>query len=184
MKIFTELPKNVEKIQHRGKEVLTNGERNEPLAKAAEINADIFDIKKPNEIVNANETGESKAEIVKRNKTDGCRREESVEKELQDRYPEAEGYKVIRESYLRDKDGNIVCDPEPPHKARRIDFVVVKDGKVVDLIEVTSKTAPKEAQSAKEERIRESGGNYIKDPETGEVIRIPNSVHTRIERRN
>ena len=61
--------------------------------------------------------------------------------------------------------------------------VVVKDGKVVDSIEVTSKTAPKEAQSAKEERIRENGGNYIKDPDTGELIRIPDSVHTRIERR-
>lgn len=104
-------------------------------------------------------------------------------KELEDRYPESEGYKVIKEAYLRDKDGNIVRDPEPPYKARRIDFVVVKDGKVVDSIEVTSKTAPKEAQSAKEERIRENGGNYIKDPDTGELIRIPDSVHTRIERR-
>lgn len=126
---------------------------------------------------------ETKSDIGIQNKKEGCRREDEVGKELEDRYPESEGYKVIKEAYLRDKDGNIVRDPEPPYKARRIDFVVVKDGKVVDSIEVTSKTAPKEAQSAKEERIRENGGNYIKDPDTGELIRIPDSVHTRIERR-
>ena len=54
----------------------------------------------------------------------------------------------------------------------------------MDSVEVTSKTAPKDAQSAKEERIRENGGNYVKDPETGEFIRMPDSVHTRIERRD
>ena len=132
---------------------------------------------------NRNDSGESRSDIGIRNKEEGCRRERKVEKELEDRYPESEGYKIIKEAYLRDKDGNIVRDPEPPYKARRIDFVVVKDGKVVDSIEVTSKTAPKEAQSAKEERIRENGGNYIKDPDTGELIQIPDSVHTRIERR-
>lgn len=125
---------------------------------------------------------ETKSDIGIQNKKEGCRREEEVEKELEDRYPESEGYKVIREVYLRDKDGKRVVDPETG-EMRRIDFVVVKDGKVVDSIEVTSKTAPKEEQSAKEERIRENGGNYIKDPDTGELIQIPDSVHTRIERR-
>ena len=133
---------------------------------------------------NQNDSGESRSDIGIRNKEEGCRREEEVKKELEDRYPESEGYKIIREALLRDENGQPVKDPEPPHRARRIDFVVVKDGKVVDSIEVTSKTAPKEEQSAKEERIRESGGNYIKDPDTGELIPIPDSVHTRIERRD
>ena len=62
-----------------------------------------------------------------------------------------DGYEIISEAYLRDKDGNIVKDPET-NSARRIDFVVVKDGKVVDSVEVTSKTASKEEQSAKEDR--------------------------------
>ena len=54
---------------------------------------------------------------------------------------------------MRDSEGKIVRDPETG-EARRIDFVVVKDGQVVDSIEVTSETADKTGQTAKEERIR------------------------------
>ena len=120
------------------------------------------------------------AKIVE-NKLEGRKREQEVQKELEKRYPEREGYKVVSERYLLDKNGNIARDPETL-KARRIDFVVVKDNKVVDMIEVTSKTAPKIDQSAKELRIRENGGNYIKLGE--QLIRIPNYVETRIERRD
>lgn len=120
------------------------------------------------------------AKIVE-NKLEGCKREQEVRKELEKRYPEREGYKVVSERYLLDKNGNIARDPETL-KARRIDFVVVKDNKVVGMIEVTSKTAPKIDQSAKELRIRENGGNYIKLGE--QLIRIPNYVETRIERRD
>lgn len=120
------------------------------------------------------------AKIVE-NKLEGCKREQEVRKELEKRYPERDGYKVVSERYLLDKNGNIARDPETL-KARRIDFVVVKDNKVVGMIEVTSKTAPKIDQSAKELRIRENGGNYIKLGE--QLIRIPNYVETRIERRD
>lgn len=68
-------------------------------------------------------------------------------------------------------------------KARRVDFVVVKGGKVVDSIEVTSQTADKKDQLAKESRIRECGGNYVRD-NNGNLIEIPSSVHTRVERRD
>ena len=61
--------------------------------------------------------------------------------------------------------------------------MVVKDGKVVDSIEVTSKTADKTEQSAKEERIREAGGNYIRDND-GNLVEIPSYVQTHIERRD
>ena len=61
-------------------------------------------------------------------------------------------------------------------------YVVFKDGKVVDMIEVTSPTANKIGQSAKEMRIRENGGNYVKGPD-GKPVRIPNNIQTRIERR-
>ena len=98
------------------------------------------------------------------------------------KYPPEEGYEIISEAYLRDADGNIVKDPETG-KARRIDFVVVKDGKVIDSIEVTSKTADKSDQLAKENRIREFGGNYIRD-NNGNLIKIPSSVQTRVERRD
>lgn len=116
------------------------------------------------------------------NKQDGLAREHDVEKDLHEQYPEEEGYEIVSEAYLRDKDGNIVKDKETG-EARRIDFVVVKDGKVVDSIEVTSKTADKTAQCAKESRIRESGGNYIKDS-NGNLVEIPADVQTRIERRD
>lgn len=117
-----------------------------------------------------------------KNKLDGLAREKEVEEELKDKYPEDEGYEILSEVYLRDKDGNIVRDPETG-EARRIDFVVVKDGKVVDSVEVTSKTADKTEQSSKEARIRESGGNYVRD-NNGNLVEIPADVTTRIERRD
>lgn len=117
-----------------------------------------------------------------KNKEDGLRRENDVQKELREQYPEQDGYKIESEAYLRDKDGNIVKD-EQTGEARRIDFVVTKDGKVVDSIEVTSQTADKTEQLAKENRIRENGGNYIKDS-NGNLIEIPKDVQTRIERRD
>lgn len=115
------------------------------------------------------------------NKIDGLQREADVKADLEKQYPPEEGYEIISEAYLRDADGNIVKDPETG-KARRIDFVVVKDGKVVDSIEVTSKTADKTEQTAKENRIRDNGGNYIRDND-GNLVKIPDDVQTRIERR-
>ncbi len=117
-----------------------------------------------------------------KNKRDGLEREKEVAQELEEKYPPEKGYKIVSEAYLRDKDGNIVKDPVTG-QARRIDFVVVKDGKVVDSIEVTSKTADKTDQCAKEDRIREAGGNYIRDND-GNLVQIPTTVRTRIERRD
>lgn len=101
---------------------------------------------------------------------------------MQEKYPPEKGYSVIREVYLRDENGNIVKDPLT-EEARRIDFVVVKYGKVVEMVEVTSKTAPKDVQTDKENRIRDNGGNYIKD-ENGNIVKIPNSVQTIIDKRD
>lgn len=128
---------------------------------------------------NSNENSEVKPPI--QNKIDGLAREEEVSEELKEKYPPEEGYEIVSESYLRDKDGKIVRDPESG-EARRIDFVIIKDGKVVDSVEVTSKTADKTAQSAKESRIRDAGGNYVRDS-NGNLVEIPSTVQTRIERR-
>lgn len=128
------------------------------------------------------ESMEKNFSSVVQNKLDGCRRENEVGKELEKKYPETEGYKVLRERELCDKNGNPVIDEKTGTK-RRIDFVVVKDGKVVDMVEVTSKDAPKREQLAKEYRIRDNGGNYIKDYD-GKVCRIPDNVETRVERRD
>lgn len=117
-----------------------------------------------------------------KNKLDGLAREQEVAQELEKKYPPEKGYQIVSEAYLRDKDGNIVKDPVTG-QARRIDFVVVKDGKVVDSIEVTSKTADKTGQCAKEDRIRDAGGNYIRD-NNGNLVQVPTTVRTRIERRD
>lgn len=117
-----------------------------------------------------------------KNKQDGLEREHNVERELKHTYPEEKGYSVVSEAYLRNKEGKIVLDSKTG-EGRRIDFVVVKDNKVVDSVEVTSKTADKTLQSAKENRIREAGGNYIRDY-NGNLAQIPPNVHTRIERRD
>lgn len=129
-----------------------------------------------------NEAEVDEAKLPIQNKIDGLKREADVLNELQGQYPEGEGYKVESEVYLRDADGKIVKDPVTG-EARRIDFVVTQDGSAVDSIEVTSQTADKVEQSAKEDRIRENGGNYIKNSD-GEIVRIPDDVKTRIERRD
>lgn len=136
--------------------------------------------KKENEADKSNDVREKST--AKQNKEDGCRREKEVQKELNNKYPESKGYEILRERELCDKDGNPVVDKETGTK-RRIDFVVIKDGKVVDMIEVTSKTAAKREQLAKEYRIRTAGGNYVKDSQ-GNIYRIPDNVETRVERRD
>ena len=120
------------------------------------------------------------SQVVK-NKLDGCGRENEGVRDTEKKYPVKEGYKVCRERELCDRNGNAVVDEQTGQK-RRIDIVVVKDGKVVDMVEVTSKTAPKQEQLQKEYRIRSMGGNYIKD-DNGNVCRIPNNVETRVDRR-
>lgn len=116
------------------------------------------------------------------NKQEGKRREVEVSNDLNHKYPEDKGYKIESEVFLKDENGKIVKDPVTG-EGRRLDFVVTKDGKIVDSVEVTPKTADKTEQSAKEERIRANGGNYIKDSD-GNLLRLPDDMHTRIERRN
>ncbi|MCH1640888.1 hypothetical protein MJ257_12300 [Paenibacillus timonensis] len=115
------------------------------------------------------------------NREHGDLREAAVHEELTQLYP-AENYEVIPEQYLRDSEGRIVKDVETG-EARRVDFVVVKDGEVVRSIEVTSETASKDAQLAKEGRIREQGGEWIRNPETGELCRYGENVNTEVWRR-
>ena len=116
------------------------------------------------------------------NKIDGLRREAEIQAELEKQYPIKRGYAIVPEAYLRDAYGNIAKDPVTG-TARRVDFVVVKDGNVIDSIEVTSKTADKTEQLAKETRIRNTGGNYIYDAD-GNLDAYPDNVRTRVERRD
>lgn len=120
------------------------------------------------------------AECIK-NKKDGLRREKEVETELQTCYTESEGYSIQKEKLLRNADGKKAIDPETG-TGRRIYFVVDKDGNIVDSIEVTSKTVLKDNQMAKEARIRENGGNYIR-LDNGKLVGIPKEITTRIVRK-
>ncbi|MCH1880221.1 hypothetical protein MJ863_11575 [Alcaligenes ammonioxydans] len=149
-------------------------------------NSSLESVKVENETaLNTNETvlgiNETKVEQIEKNREDGANREEQAFEALKNEFPEEDGYKIEREQYLRDENGNIVKDPETG-EARRMDFVVTKDGKVVKSIEVTSETAPKDAQIAKEERIRDAGGNFIKDRDTGQLVEIPKDVQTEVRR--
>ncbi len=114
------------------------------------------------------------------NKADGLRREETAQKQLNEKYPESEGYRIEGEKILRDSSGKKVIDPETG-TGRRVDFVVDKNGKIVDSVEITSPTADKTAQMAKEMRIRQNGGNYVRLSDKS-LVEIPSNITTRIVR--
>jgi hypothetical protein len=116
------------------------------------------------------------------NKLNGIRRETEVEIELKKTYPESEGYQIKREALLRDSTGKKVIDPTSG-TGRRIDFVVNGEGKIVDSIEVTSKTAPKDIQIAHESNVRANGGNYVRMGD-GNLLELPDDLITRIIRRD
>ena len=119
---------------------------------------------------------------IEKNRISGATREVDVRGELAREYPTEAGYHIESECFLRDEEGRIVCDPQTG-KARRIDFVVIKDGEVVRSVEVTSETADKKAQMAKEARIRKAGGDYIQDRRTGELVPFASGVTTEIVKR-
>jgi predicted RNase H-like HicB family nuclease len=115
------------------------------------------------------------------NKIDGEIREDRFYQGLLKDYPYDQGFRIEDEVYLRDMEGDIVKD-SVTGEARRVDFVVIKDDKVVKSFEVTSQTAPKEDQMAKESRIREVGGDYMKDIGTGKLLQFDDNVTTEVVR--
>ncbi len=182
---FFKNPMNVNVVKNEttdNKTVDNYGSTELNLTKKVEITKNFAENLTTDSSEETDKTEEKEVNEPIKNKQDGLAREREVAEELNEKYPIEEGYKIVSEAYLRDKNGNIVKDPVTG-EARRIDFVVVKDGKVVDSVEVTSKTADKTEQSAKEQRIRDAGGNYIRD-DNGNLVRIPENVQTRIERRD
>jgi len=167
-------------IEKIAKEIIEN-EKNKFLKSPLSKKVEKIEINE-NNIKNYDKPIVNEVKEAIKNKMDGLAREKEVFEELNSKYPPEKGYQIVSEVYLRDKDGNIVKDTVTG-EARRVDFMVVKDGKVIDSIEVTSKTADKSEQLAKEERIRDNGGNYIRD-NNGNLVEIPSTVHTHIERRD
>ena len=120
--------------------------------------------------------------IISKNKLDGTAREETVLNNLDSYYGKEN---VLREQLLRDASGKPIKDLET-NTARRIDFIVIQNDKIIRSIEVTSQTADKTAQMAKESRILEeaakNGGAYIKNIDTGKLIVFPIGLGTEIRR--
>jgi hypothetical protein len=100
----------------------------------------------------------------------GAGRAQRVEEKLESRFGQDA---VQSEQYLRNSDGKIAVDAATG-EARRLDFVVVTNGQARYSIEVTSKTASKTRQLAKEARIRKAGGTFIQDRVTGKLIDLKN----------
>lgn len=143
-------------------------------------NSSLENLKAQNKLI-AEKINAEKISQIETNREAGAEREELAYKELKDEFPEDEGYKIEREQYLRNEEGNIIKD-SVTGEARRIDFVVIKDEKIVKSVEVTSKTASKKLQLAKEARIRQAGGNFIRDRDTGELIKFPKDIKTKVRR--
>ncbi|MDK7684652.1 RHS repeat-associated core domain-containing protein, partial [Bacteroides fragilis] len=116
-------------------------------------------------------------ELIK-NKADGLERERIAGDWLRKNNPDAT---VLSERYLRNSLGESVPD-DITGSRRRVDFVVIKDGQVIGVYEVTSPTADKSEQFAKEKRIRKKGGTNVKTPgRNGKLYSIADVKTTRLD---
>jgi hypothetical protein len=104
------------------------------------------------------------------NRADGTRRQEQYRQEMADIHGEEN---VLTERFLRDANGDVVRDPVTG-EGRRLDCVVV-NGQCGYAAEVTSPTAPKDRQIEKENNIRDAGGTFVVNPNTGELIEVGNT---------
>ncbi|MCL4723312.1 MAG: hypothetical protein KJZ90_03480 [Rhodocyclaceae bacterium] len=107
--------------------------------------------------------------IITLNAKKGAKRNALTSSKLKKQHPPPAS--VQNEQPLRTADGKIAKDPLTG-KGRRLDHVVIENGKVVKTVETTSRLAPKKAQLAKEDRIIKAGGGYVKDRETKQVLPV------------
>ncbi|MCL1987754.1 MAG: hypothetical protein FWG64_07270 [Firmicutes bacterium] len=125
----------------------------------------------------SNETNETSNEVDE-TETDSVHKAE-VENNLKEEYPETEGYQTQQNAYLLNENGNIVRDPVT-YEAKQIDYVVAdSEGNIVDSVMAKSQAADNTTEFAKESRIREAGGNYIKLADD-KLVEIPNDLLTRL----
>jgi hypothetical protein len=104
-----------------------------------------------------------------RNVADGAQRAVKTAEELAAENP---GKAVQGERTLRDADGNKVLDPVTG-EGRRIDHAVIdREAGSAKAYETTGDSVDKRLQQKKEERIRDAGGTYIRDKETGDLIPV------------
>ena len=104
---------------------------------------------------------------IKAYRVAGAAREASVAKRLAAANPNA---KVQGQRALRTADGKKAVDPVTG-KGRVVDHAVIKDGKA-STYETTSMGADKTGQMAKEQRILDNGGTFVRDKDTRELVPV------------
>ena len=129
-----------------------------------------------------NDAALSEVSQIEANRISGAAREEALGDELAREYAAEDGYNIESQCPIRDESKKIAIDPETG-EYRRLDFVVIKNGEVVRSIEVTSEAADKTAQLAKEQRIRDAGGNFVIDRQTSDLVPFAPDVKTEVVRR-
>lgn len=97
--------------------------------------------------------------------------------ELQARYPNAS---ILRKKTLFDANRNPVIDARDKI-GRQLDFVVVENGRVIDVVETTGLNVPKAKQLDRERRIRADGGQFVIG-ENDQLIQVP--YLSRVSRRD
>jgi hypothetical protein len=103
------------------------------------------------------------------NAANGARRAEQGLKEVATANP---GKKVQPETYLRSADGKRAIDPQTG-EMRRVDAAVIdQKSKTATTVEITGPNVDKTAQAAKEQRILDSGGTFVRDRTTGELCKV------------
>lgn len=107
------------------------------------------------------------------NKVAGNAREELAEIFIRRKPPKAT---ILKERYIRDATGKSVFDSVSMSR-RRLDIVVVENGRVTAIYKVTNPTANKTRQMEKERRIRilaEGGGHIRTSGRKGKLYDISN----------
>ena len=113
----------------------------------------------------------AKAAQILKNAETGAQRAVKTAEELAAENP---GEVVQGERTLRDAAGNKVPDPVTG-EARRVDHAVIdRDANTAKTYETTGDKVDKRLQQKKEERIRDAGGTFIRDKETGKLIPVEN----------
>ena len=110
---------------------------------------------------------EARQRTITLNRIAGAAREKKALELLRKEHPNAD---ILSQRSLRDSQGSRLIDLLTG-KGRRLDFVVVENGKVVKLVEVTSLSASKTAQLAKTARIRARWNPFVIGQD-GKLIRI------------
>ncbi len=102
-----------------------------------------------------------------KNAIEGARREDMFNALMRVKHPNAT---IQCQCYLRNAHGQSVKDPVTGER-RRVDTAVIEGGQA-QTYEVTSMTADKDLQLAKEGRILQNSGTYIRDRSSGDLVPV------------